>query len=194
MPTSAEEFVQDPFTRGLIRRKSYRLAKDGVISYGECECIEQELKKCILQSWPKFDASLGHFKSFVTTVVENSIVNLIRRRQAAKSCQKKVVSLNTQMQHDGRVTQLAQLIGERELDNRLGRQRRLNDSELIDLRSDLEIEIAKLPTEQQTLLLLLKTHSLNELSEVMEVPRTTLIDWLSNIRETFEKAGLQKYI
>ena len=68
-------------------------------------------------------------------------------------------------------------------------QRRLNDSELIDLRSDLEIEIAKLPTEQQTLLLLLKTHSLNELSEVMEVPRTTLIDWLSNIRETFEKAG-----
>ena len=147
MPTSAEEFVQDPFTRGLIRRKSYRLANDGIISYDERECIEQELKMCILQSWPKFDASLGHFKSYVTTVVENSIVNLIRRSQAAKNCPPKVVSLNTQMQQDGRTTQLAQLVGERELDNRLGRQSRLNDSDLHDLKSDLDTEIAKLPTE-----------------------------------------------
>lgn len=90
-------------------------------------------------------------------------------------------------------TELAQTIGERELDARLGRRRR-SEEELAQLALDLADVIATLPESWQKLLELRKTQTMPEIASEMGVPRTTLNERMRRIRQRFEKAGMRDYI
>ena len=90
-------------------------------------------------------------------------------------------------------TELAQTIGERELDARLGRERR-SEEELVQLALDMAEVIATLPESWQILLELRKTQTMTEIADELGVPRTTLNDWMRRIRTRFEKAGMQDYL
>jgi len=85
------------------------------------------------------------------------------------------------------------LIGEAEQDARLGRRRR-SEQELYELVSDMKALIEKLPADWQRLLELRNQMTMAEIATLMNVPRTTLNEWMKRIRDRFEEEGFQKYL
>ena len=151
MRITAEEVTRHPFTLKVVRKYARRLIQRGCFSEDERGAVEQELMSKVLENWPKFDESVGHHKSFVCTIVSNSSLNLSRRIDA-KCRGSRPVSLSSIIHDpfDG-ATELAQTIGESELDRRLERKPRLSPTDRVALLHDLQQVMASLtsPTASQ---------------------------------------------
>ncbi|QDU76925.1 RNA polymerase sigma factor RpoE [Bremerella volcania] len=184
----------DRFTRGIIRRKVKQLMGRAGFTQQDREDLEQDLFVRVLQSLPKFDPDQAHRNKFITTVVERYVANILRNKRAAKRDHQGRISLNVMIEitEEG-PTELAQTIGEREHDARLGRHRRGED-ELVQLAVDVADVMSTLPDSWQTLLELRKTLTMQAIADEMGVPRTTLNDWMRRIRQRFEKAGMRDYL
>ena len=184
----------DRFTNGIIRRKVRQLIGRAGFTRHDREDLEQELFVRVLQSLPKFDPDKAHRNKFITTVVERYVANILRNKQADKRDHRRICSLNVTIEvaEEG-PTELADTIGDRELDARLGRHRR-SDEELSGLALDLADFIAGLPEDWQTLLELRKSQTMQQVADEMGVPRTTLNDWMRRIRQRGEDAGLRDYL
>ena len=184
----------DRFIRGIIRRKVNQLIGRAGFTRQDGEDLEQELLARVSQSLPKFDAAKAHRNKFITTVVERYVANILRNKRAPKRDCRGTGSLNVTIEiTDEGPTELAQTIGDRELDARIGRQRR-TEEELAQLALDLSDMIATLPDSWCTLLELRKTRTVQQVADEMGVPRTTLNDWMRRIRQRFENSGLQDYL
>lgn len=187
--------AQDAFARGIIRRKVKQLigGRHGFARQDQ-EDLEQELLVRLLQSLPRFNPDVAHRNKFVTTVVERYVANILRNKKAEKRDHQRITSLNVMIEiTDEGPTELAQTIGDRELDARLGRERR-SGQELHELALDLADVMATLPDAWRTLLELRKSRTMPEIAEEMGVPRTTLNDWMRRIRQRFEKSGMRDYL
>lgn len=184
----------DRFTRGIIRRKVKQLIGRAGFTKQDREDLEQELFARVLQGLPKFNPDKAHRNKFITTVVERYVANILRNKQAEKRDHRRISSLNVTIEvaEEG-PTELADTIGERELDARFGRRRR-DEQELAELAFDLAEVIAALPDRWQTLLELRKTRTMQEVADEMGVPRTTLNDWIRRIRLRFEKSEMRDYL
>ena len=184
----------DRFTRGIIRRKVKQLIRHPGFDGQDREDLEQEMLARVQQSLPKFNPDRAHRNKFVTTVVERYVANILRHKQAAKRDHKGISSLNVLIEiTDEGPTELAQTVGDHELENRLFRQRR-SEEELADLAIDLAEVMTTLPEAWQTLLELRKTRTMQQVADEMGVPRTTLNHWMGHIRQRFEDAGLRDYL
>ena len=194
MRITAEEVTRHPFTLKVVRKYARRLIQRGCFSEDERGAIEQELMSKVLENWPKFDESVGHHKSFVCTIVSNSSLNLSRRIDA-KCRGSRPVSLSSIIHDpfDG-ATELAQTIGESELDRRLERKPRLSPTDRVALLHDLQQVMASLTPKQADLIERLKTQSLATIAHELGIPRSTLGSRLAVIRERFREAGLQEYL
>ncbi|MFN9851371.1 MAG: RNA polymerase sigma factor, partial [Planctomycetota bacterium] len=194
MRITAEEVTRHPFTLKVVRKYARRLIQRGCFSEDERGAIEQELMSKVLENWPKFDESVGHHKSFVCTIVSNSSLNLSRRIDA-KCRGSRPVSLSSIIHDpfDG-ATELAQTIGESELDRRLERKPRLSPTDRVALLHDLQQVMASLTLKQADLIERLKTQSLATIAHELGIPRSTLGSRLAVIRERFREAGLQEYL
>lgn len=184
----------DRFTRGIIRRKVKQLIGRAGFTQQDREDLEQDLFVRVLQSLPKFNPDQAHRNKFITTVVERYVANILRNKQAEKRDHRRISSLNVMIEitEEG-PTELAQTIGDRELDARLGRHRRAEE-ELNQLAFDLAEVMSTLPESWRTLLELRKSRTMQEAADEMGVPRTTLNDWVRRIRRRFENAGMQDYL
>ncbi|MCA9259623.1 MAG: sigma-70 family RNA polymerase sigma factor [Planctomycetales bacterium] len=184
----------DRFTRGIIRRKVNQLIGRAGFTQQDREDLEQDLFVRVLQSLPKFNPDQAHRNKFITTVVERYVANILRNKQAEKRDHRRISSLNVMIEitEEG-PTELAQTIGNRELDARLGRHRRAEE-ELTQLAFDLADVMSTLPESWRKLLELRKSRTMQEVADEMGVPRTTLNDWMRRIRQRFEKAGMQDYL
>jgi RNA polymerase sigma-70 factor (ECF subfamily) len=184
----------DRFTRGIIRRKIKQIIGRVGFSKQDREDLEQDLLIRVLQSLPQFDPDVAHRNKFITTVVERYVANILRNKRADKRVHWGVTSLSVliEISEEG-TTELAQTIGERELDNRILRKRR-SPEELAQLELDMKDVIATLPDSWQTLLELRKTRTMQEVAEEMDVPRSTLNHWIHRIRERFESSGMSEYL
>ena len=89
---------------------------------------------------------------------------------------------------------MTQTLHDKDQDRRLGRARRLGEEELNDLRMDLATFMSKLPEKFQDILRRRQTHSITEISRDLGIPRTTLNDWMFQIRKLFEEAGFDRYL
>ena len=184
----------DRFTRGIIGRKIKQLIGRAGFTKQDREDLEQDLFVRVLQSLPRFNPNVAHRNKFITTVVERDVVSVLRNKQAAKRDHRRISSLNVMIKiTDEGPTELAQTIGDRELDARLGRERR-SDEEQTQLAIDMADTIASLPEFWQTLLELRKTCTMQEAADNMGVPRTTLNDWVRRMRQRFEEAGMRDYL
>ena len=194
MRITAEEVTRHPFTLKVVRKYARRLIQRGCFSEDERGAVEQELMAKVLENWPKFDESVGHHKSFVCTIVSNSSLNLSRRIDA-KCRGSRPVSLSSIIHDpfDG-ATELAQTIGESELDRRLERKPRLSPTDRVALLHDLQQVMASLTPKQADLIERLKTQSLATIAHELGIPRSTLGSRLAVIRERFREAGLQEYL
>jgi RNA polymerase sigma-70 factor (ECF subfamily) len=184
----------DRFIRGIIRRKVKQLIGRAGFTMQDREDLEQELFARVLQSLPRFNPDQAHRNKFVTTVVERYVANILRNKQAEKRDHRRITSLNVMIEiTDDGLTELVQTIGDRELDYRLGRQRRSED-ELVQLALDLASVMATLPDDWRTFLERRKSQTMADIARELGVPRTTLNDWMRRIRKRFEKAGMQDYL
>lgn len=184
----------DRFTRGIVRRKVKQLIGRAGFTKQDREDLEQILLARVLKSLQRFNPDQAHRNRFITAVVERYVATILRDRQATKRDSQGIASLNViiEIAEEG-PTELAQTIGERELDARLGRRRR-SDDELSQLAIDMADVIATLPEAWRTLLELRKSRTMPEIAREMGVPRTTLNDWMRCIRQRFEEAGLRNYL
>ncbi len=184
----------DSYTKALINRKVNMLIDRLGFRHHEREDLKQELLARVIKSLESFDASVGPLNPFITAVVDRQVSNILRDRNADKRSSGAMVSLNVNIKNeDAGPTELLQTISNREVDRRLGRERTLSEEQLNDLKSDMGNVIARLPKRLQDFLELKKTLSLNEIVIELGVPRSTLGDWMDEIRVHFEEAGLEKY-
>ena len=185
---------KDSFTTALINRKVNMLIDRLGFRYHEREDLKQELLARVIKGLESYDASIGTLNPFITAVVDRQVSNILRARNADKRSSGAMVSLNVNIKsEDAGPTELLQTISNREVDRRLGRERTLSEEQLNDLKSDMGNVIARLPKRLQDFLELKKTLSLNEIVNELGVPRSTLGDWMEEIRAHFEEAGLEKY-
>jgi RNA polymerase sigma factor (sigma-70 family) len=184
----------DRFTRGLIQRKINQLIGRAGFNRQDGEDLEQELYVRILQSFPNFNSNVAHYNAYITTVVERHVANILRNKQAGKRDHRRISSLNVIITRtDEGPTELAQTIGDRELDARIGRHR-CADEESTQLAIDMDSMIGTMPDQWQTLLQMRKTLTMSEICRKMGVPRTTLNDWMRRIRQRFEKSNMRDYL
>lgn len=194
MRITAEEVTRHPFTIKVVQKYTRRLIRFGCYTTDEREAVEQELISKIIENWPKFDDSVGHYKSFVCAVVNHSSVNMSRRlSDKCRDCRPVSLSSTVNVPDDG-ITELGQTIGEDELDRRLERKPRLRETDHIALMHDLSKVVEKLTPEQVDLVERLKSQQLGVIAAELGIPRTTLSSRLAVIRETFREAGLQEYL
>ena len=176
----------DRFTRGIIRRKVNQLIGLAGFTQQDYGDLEQDFLARVLQSLPSFDPKKAHRNKFITAVVERHFANLLRNKKAAKRDHRRIGSLNVTIFVQGAgPIELAQTIGQRELNSRRGCNPR-SDEELAQLVSDVATVMATLPDNWRELAERLKYQSVAEVARDLGIPRTTLHGWISSIRKLFE--------
>lgn len=184
----------DRFTHGIIRRKINQLVGRAGFIRQDRDDLQQDLFLRVLQSLPSFNSRRGHRNKFITAVVERHVANILRNKRAEKRDHRRIGSLNVMVRiGEDETTELAETIGQRELDARRGRHPR-SQEELAQLAQDMAEVIAKLPEELRDLAERMKTQSVAEIARDMGIPRTTLHESVRRLRQRFEKAGLKHYV
>lgn len=184
----------DRFTRGIIRRKVRQLVGRAGFTNQDREDLEHELFVRVLQSLPSFDPAQAHRNKFITAVVERHVANILRNKQAEKRDHRRISSLNVTIRvTDEGPIELAQTIGQRELDERRHSHPR-SDEALAQMVRDLADMMALLPNDLRELAERLKSQSVSEIARERGVPRTTLNDQVRLLRQRFENSGLKDYL
>src|SRR6056297_2189191 len=184
----------DPFTTALIRKKVAMLIRVPPFSAADRDDLYQEVLSAVVKSAPNIDSEIGHRNPYITTVVERQLYTIRQRHQAIKRDPSGVASLNVLTStEDGERTELIQTLDDRDAGRRTGRERRRSEADLVALRMDLTRAMADLPPQWQQMLELCKSHSLSEVARQMDVPRTTLGNWMREILSRFAAMGLEKY-
>lgn len=182
----------DPFTRRLARKKSRQLVGKYGFNETDQEDIEQDIYAHILQRWASYDPAEGHHHKFVTAIVERYVANLLRDRCAAKRYEGENTSLQTPLPDTSQAVSIGDAVSDSALDARHCRQRR-SDKAVAQLRLDIQTLLADLPSQWKQVLELRKTLTVTEISERLEIPRTTINSWIQQVRERFIEAGLDEY-
>ncbi|MGN6547782.1 MAG: sigma factor [Aureliella sp.] len=181
----------NPFISKLVRDKARQLArKPG--SASDAEDFEQDLLIKLLQAAPQFDPEIAHENAFGATVVERQSASIVRG-QRAKKRSGPVVSLSITVSLEGHPTELAELIGHRELDARRARHPRSKE-ELEQLSSDVHAVIATLPAPLRDLAERLMRMSLSQAARELGLTRTASFVRMAALRRRFEAAGLKNYL
>ena len=184
----------DPFTRNLIRRKIQHLIGKAGFTLQDREDLEQQFYARVFKALRSYDPAVANERVFLTAVIDRQGANLLRDKQAAKRYQRRVVSLNVTIHVEGEgPTELAQTIGRRELDARLGRSTP-SDQELLERVLDVAAVIASLPEPLRELAERRKSQTMQEIAEALGIPRTTLNERMREIRQAFERGELRDYL
>ncbi len=185
--------MSDAFCRTIVSRKARQLVRRAGFSAADLDDIKQDIYLRILQSWPKYQPDHSHRNRFITAVVERYAANLLRNRGAGKRDDRETSSLSMSLEIPSEgAKELSDTISDHELDSRLGRKRR-DHVELAGLRSDIRQLIAELPEQWQAMLELRKTLTQTQVCRQLGVSRSTLRNWMQQIRERFEEAGIRDY-
>lgn len=187
--------ADDNFVRSVIHRQVGKLIAKSDFSQQDRNDLVQEVYVRATKSLRLYDPAVGHLYPYVCTVVQRHLANVVRDRSVAKRSNVGRVSLSKTVRgEDGTQVEMSQTLHAEDQDRRLGRSRRLGEEELNDLRMDMATFISKLPEKFQEILRLRQTHSITEISHDLGIPRTTLNDWMSQIRKLCEEAGFEKYL
>jgi RNA polymerase sigma factor (sigma-70 family) len=187
--------ADDNFVRSVINRQVGKLIAKSDFTHQDRSDLVQEVFVRATKSLRLYDPSVGHLYPYVCTVVQRHLANVVRDRSVVKRKTTGRVSLSKTVRgDDGGQVEMSQALHDQDQDRRLGRERRLGEQELNDLRMDLAAFMSKLPDKFQDLLRRRQTQSITEISRDIGIPRTTLNDWMLQIRKLFEEAGFERYL
>lgn len=187
--------ADDNFVRSVINRQVGKLIAKSDFTHQDRSDLVQEVFVRATKSLRLYDPSVGHLYPYVCTVVQRHLANVVRDRSVVKRKTTGRVSLSKTVRgDDGGQVEMSQALHDQDQDRRLGRERRLGEQDLNDLRMDLAAFMSKLPDKFQDLLRRRQTQSITEISRDIGIPRTTLNDWMLQIRKLFEEAGFERYL
>jgi RNA polymerase sigma factor (sigma-70 family) len=164
------ELFEIPHARGsdyvdwLVRRTAADLVKSRDFNLSDRDDIEQDLIVRLLESWPQFDPAKGSAKTFISTVVRNTVSNLIRRRQR---------ELRTFVNSDA-----------------LPVVEDSSHEDGVDLKCDVETVLARLPPEDRDLAERLMVSSVRRIAEEDDESIANVRKRVERLRKVFEAAGL----
>lgn len=181
------------FAESLIRQKSRRLARQKALRPSDQEEVEQQLLVQLWTSLPHFNRRKGSWHAYATTVVCRAGSRILRDELAPKRDRRRTVFLNSSGANGEEPSDLDSDIDSSVAETRFGRWRR-DDRTLAELSMDLEELTRQLPEHWRTLLELRRSTSMQGAANEMGVPRTTLNDWMVQIRRRFEKSDVQDYL
>ncbi|GIW85376.1 MAG TPA: sigma-70 family RNA polymerase sigma factor [Dehalococcoidia bacterium] len=192
--SSASPKQLDAFAARLIRRKARQLVGRAGFTRSDRDDIEQELALKLLKQLSAFDPGEAHWHVFVTTVVERYAASLLRDKRAEKRDHRRATSLHVLIETgDNGPVELAETVGRREQDARLGRDPR-SDEERAQLAGDVADVLADLPADLRDVAERLKHDSVSQVARDLGLPRTTLLRRMEHVRRAFEGAGLRDYL
>ncbi len=182
-----EQELTTGFAARLIRCKSKKLVYHGKYTQFDRPDIEQELRIAVYDAFDTFDPDVAHWKVFVKTVVEREASNLLERRKAEKREHvHDVTSLSVLVEdEDGELVPLSTKIGEEHREPLTGRVR-CSDEESFDHKEDVAAVLDNLPDDLRDLCERLKEKSVAEVARDLGIPRSTLRDRISKLREHFD--------
>jgi RNA polymerase sigma factor (sigma-70 family) len=187
--------ADDNFVRSVINRQVGKLIAKSDFTHQDRSDLVQEVYVRATKSLQLYDPAVGHLYPYVCTVVQRHLANVVRDRSVVKRATVGRVSLSKTIRgDDGGQIEMSQILHDKDQDRRLGRARRLAEEELNDLRMDFATFMTKLPEKFQDVLRRRQTHSMTEISRDLGIPRTTLNDWMLQIRKLFEEAGFERYL
>ena len=163
------------FASMVITSEVRTLRVRGVIRRSEEEDISGTLMLELLDAWEGFDPNRASAEAFVNQVVNTRLISILRKRSAQKRSAT-VVSIEAS---DERIVDRS-WSGE-------GWRRQ------IDIKNDLNAAMKKLTPRQREICDLLLREAVTPASRELGIPRSTLRDAVSKIREVFRDAGLEEY-
>lgn len=193
--TTQSNLGDDKFVRRVILRQVRKVIATSNLTNDDRDDLVQEAYTQVTKSLESFDPAVGHIRPFIVTVVQRHLGNVVRDRNVAKRATRGRVSLSktVRSEEDSHV-EMSQVLQAKDQDRRLGRERRLSEEDLNDLRLDLAAFMKTLPERFQDLLRRRQTQTISEISRDLGVPRTTVNEWMRKIQSLFEEAGFDRYL
>lgn len=189
------DFHNDVFVLAVIRRRVLLLARAPIFNESEVDDLVQEIHLRLMRSIQSYDPAIGHPYPFLCTVIQRIASKIFRERSTGKRHTIGKCSLSEVVHGaDGESCELYQLLRQEDQDRRLCRKTARSDEERANIRMDLSGAIQKLPPVCQEIVRRLRTQNVSEVSREMGIPRTTINDWLRQIRQQFDDAGLRAYL
>ena len=180
----------DKYAARLIRIKARQLVGKAGFTENDRHDLEQELMIDLLQRMRHFNPAKAKRSTFMARIVERHIATLLEARHAQcrdwRLCR---TSLNTPHENDKSDTW--ELIDRVDREGILGRCKPdTRESAANNLSMDIERVLNTLPEDLRDLCDRLRESNMAEIARETGVPRTTLYDKLTRIREAFRDAGL----
>lgn len=193
--TTQSNLGDDKFVRRVILRQVRKVIATTNLTNEDRDDLVQEAYAQVTKSLESFDPAVGHIRPFIVTVVQRHLGNVVRDRNVAKRATRGRLSLSktVRSEEDSHV-EMSQVLHDKDQDRRLGRERRLSEEDLNDLRLDLAAFMKTLPERFQDLLRRRQTQTISEISRDLGVPRTTVNEWMRKIQSLFEEAGFDRYL
>ena len=172
----------DVLTRGEIAAYIRRLARNLALR-GECEKedAEQTLIMQLLENLDRYDPAQGTLATFAKTVLKRKASNMRRAASAEKRNRRVQRSLSEIIEESEGSSDLASVIGERELEARTGNCS-LSTLAAVDLADEVENLLAPLTPEERAFCEELKYYSVSEIARLRGEPRSTVALQLQSLQ------------
>ena len=184
----------DTYAAKLIRIKARQLVGKAGFTETDRYDLEQELMIDLLQRMRRFNPAKAKKTTFMTRIVERHVATILEARHAQcrdwRLCRD---SLNAPRENDKGETH--ELIERLDSKGELGAsERESGEREVSTLRMDIARVLSTLPADLRDLCDRLRESNMAEIARDLGIPRTTLYDKLTTIRQAFREAGLEDYI
>lgn len=185
----------DSFTRGYVKKCARRLIGHHGFYDSDRDEIEQALYLKLAGHLDQANPDDPKWKAFVAKTVSRHIASLIRDRKSPKRDHRRVCSIHVIFTADEEgPVELADTLQEHETPSRRSQECR-TEQEATGLRVDVAACIDRLSDQRYRELCRHLMHgTVTEAAGEMNVPRTTLNEWLPKIRQRFEELGLAGYL
>ncbi len=186
----------DPYAVEIIRFKARQLVGQAGFTVVDRDDLEQELILDLLRRLPNYDPKRAKRNTFIARVVEHKIATLIEKQTAHKRDYRRCrCSLNERFEEEeeGRSVERAETLDQEDYLLRIGVEPGAAE-ELRVLALDVVVVLETLPPELGDLCRRLKQETVAEISRDTGVPRATLYQSVTKLREIFEDAGLKDYL
>lgn len=187
--TTAAAPTLDKFAMDLIKRKARFVSRKVGLRCWDRDDIAQELTLRLLERMPKFDPERGHWRSFVTTVVDRQAKSLMREYLAQKRHQRSMVSLSELVDDgEGNLVELGETICDGEQLKYRGGQHK-EDRDRFELEHDVECLTDVLPSALRDIYERLQHDSPAQVARDLGMSRSEMRVVLRELREYVEDAG-----
>lgn len=190
MEVTATKPTLDDFALKLIKRTARQVARKVGLRCWDRDDVSQELTVRLLEAMPRFDPERGHWRAFVTAVVDRQAAGLMREYLAQKRHQRSMVSLSELVDDgEGHLVELGETICDGEQLKYRGRQHK-EEQDAFELEHDVQSLTEVLPSALRDIYERLQHDSPAQVARDLGMSKVEMRAALRELREHVEDAGL----